>query len=101
MRAYDSGAAAYFATPPVNLIRAYHASLTQITSSSLKERMHLHQQASRRIKAIASQLGLEEIARKPSEAANGMTALYLPKGISVSDVLPRLSERGILVAGGR
>ncbi len=30
MKAYESGTAAYFATPPVNLIYAYRASLNQI-----------------------------------------------------------------------
>lgn len=31
MRAYEAGQAAYFATPPVNLIYAFHASLALIT----------------------------------------------------------------------
>jgi len=34
MKAYESGSAAYFATPPVNLIYAFHASLSAITKSS-------------------------------------------------------------------
>lgn len=33
MKAYEAGSAAYFATPPVNLIYAYHASLQMITAS--------------------------------------------------------------------
>ena len=35
MQAYEAGTAAYFATPPVNLIYAFHASLSQITKSPL------------------------------------------------------------------
>ena len=31
MKAYEAGTAAYFATPPVNLIYAFHASLSLIT----------------------------------------------------------------------
>lgn len=79
MRAYGNNTPAYFGTPPVNLIQAYHASLTQITASSpsLQERYRLHQQVSQRIKAIASQLGLKQIPRDSVHAANGMTAVRL------------------------
>jgi alanine-glyoxylate transaminase/serine-glyoxylate transaminase/serine-pyruvate transaminase len=29
-----------------------------------------------------------------------MTAIYFPNGLSASDIIPRLLERGIVVAGG-
>lgn len=79
MKAYDNGAAAYFATPPVNMIYAYHASLKQITSSSptLEDRFRLHRQASERVRAIASQLGFTQVPREPRVAANGMTAVSI------------------------
>jgi len=35
MKAYEAGTAAYFATPPVNLIYAFHASLSMITGKTL------------------------------------------------------------------
>lgn len=77
MRAYDNKIAAYFATPPVNLIRAYHASLTQMTSGSpsLNERYLIHKQVSRRVKALADQLGLSLVPKDTAYAANGMTAV--------------------------
>ena len=34
MKAYEAGTAAYFATPPVNLIYAFHASLSLITGKA-------------------------------------------------------------------
>jgi alanine-glyoxylate transaminase/serine-glyoxylate transaminase/serine-pyruvate transaminase len=34
MKAYEAGSAAYFATPPVNLIYAFHASLLLITAKA-------------------------------------------------------------------
>ena len=34
MKAYEAGTAAYFATPPVNLIYAFHASLSTITGKT-------------------------------------------------------------------
>ncbi|KAF8075096.1 PLP-dependent transferase [Lyophyllum atratum] len=102
MKAYEAGTPAYFATPPVNLIHAYHASLLQLTrsSTSLDERFKLHREASQRVKKAATELGLKQIALEPAFAANGMTTLYYPEGLGASDVLPRFAKRGLVIAGG-
>jgi len=102
MKAYESGSALYFATPPVNLIRAYHESLSQITkaSPSLDERFELHRETSRRIKAAAAELGLSQLPTRPEIAANGMTALWCPDGVKSSELLPAFLQRGVVVAGG-
>jgi len=102
MKAYEQGTAAYFATPPVNLVYAFNASLRTITKSSevsLEERFKLHREASQRIKSAAKELGLKQVS-DPENAANGMTALYFPEGYSASDILPRLSAKGVVTAGG-
>lgn len=79
MNAYEKGSPMYFATvrtrlplqlrltlimrlqPPVNLIYAFHASLSAITKSqpSLEERFRLHKEASAKIKKAAADLGLK------------------------------------------
>jgi len=102
MKAYESGKAAYFATPPVNLIYAFHASLSTITKStvSLADRFKLHQEASKRVKDAATKLGLKQLPLEPALASNGMTALYFPDGITAADLLPRLLQKGVVVAGG-
>jgi len=102
MTAYEKGSAAYFATPPVNLIYALHASLTTITKScpSLADRFELHREASKRIKDAATELGLKQVPLEPVFASNGMTALYFPDGINAADLLPRLLQRGVVVGGG-
>jgi alanine-glyoxylate transaminase/serine-glyoxylate transaminase/serine-pyruvate transaminase len=102
MHAYESGKGAYFATPPVNLIYAFHASLTQITrgSPSLEERFQLHKDASKRIRDAAADLGLKHIPLEPGFASNGLTAIYLPDGVGATDLLPRLAQRGVVAAGG-
>ena len=78
MKAYESGQASYFATPPVNLVYAFHASLTTITKSqpSLEERFKIHKDASAKLKAAAAELGLKQVALDPAFAANGMTAVW-------------------------
>lgn len=102
MKAYEAGTAAYFATPPVNLIYAYHAALKQITrqSPSLEERFRLHREASQRLKQTAEELGLKQLPLNNSIAANGMTALYFPEGLTAVDLLPRLAKRDIVAAAG-
>ncbi|PPQ79672.1 hypothetical protein CVT25_003246 [Psilocybe cyanescens] len=110
MKAYESGSPAYFATPPVNLIYAFHASLSLITAKvsssngsplpSINERFALHHAASQRVKSAALSLGFKQVPLQDKEAANGMTALYFPTGVQASDLLPRLGKKGIIVAGG-
>ena len=79
MKAYENGTPAYFATPPVNLIRAYHASLTQIAKSniSLENRLQLHREAAQRIRDAATDLGLKLVPTDPHYTANGLTAVSL------------------------
>ncbi|KAF7370835.1 PLP-dependent transferase [Mycena sanguinolenta] len=102
MKAYEAGKPAYFATPPVNLIYAYHASLTQITkkSPSLEERFELHRAASKEVKDTATALGLKQLPREPACAAMGMTALYCPEGMTAADAISKLGAKGIVIAGG-
>ncbi|KAL7280868.1 LOW QUALITY PROTEIN: hypothetical protein ACG7TL_005812 [Trametes sanguinea] len=97
-----SSVTAYFATPPVNLIYAFHASLTQLTkrSPSLAERFALHREASARVKKAAEELGLRQLPVDPKVAANGMTALWFPEGLKAADLLPRLAGRDVVVAAG-
>lgn len=63
MKAYEAGTAAYFATPPVQLIYAFNASLTSITkgSVSVEERFKLHREASTKFKDSMSALGLKQV----------------------------------------
>ncbi|KZT27752.1 PLP-dependent transferase [Neolentinus lepideus HHB14362 ss-1] len=102
MQAYEKGSPAYFATPPVNLIYAYHASLTRITKGSpnLTERLKLHKLASQKIKAAAKGLGLRQVPLDDNFAANGMSAFYFPEGVTGPDVLPRLFKKDVIVAAG-
>lgn len=103
MQAYEAGKPAYFATPPVNLIRSYQTSLLQITKSptiSLQDRFELHRKTAQRVRQAAAELGLKLVPADPYYTANGMTAIYLPEGLGVADVVPRMAQKGIIVTGG-
>jgi alanine-glyoxylate transaminase/serine-glyoxylate transaminase/serine-pyruvate transaminase len=100
MQNYEAKKASYFATPSPQLVRALHTSLTQILSRPLEQRFADHKAASQHIKKAVADLGLTQLASKPENQANGMTAIYLPKGISPPDVLPSLMKKGVIFAGG-
>jgi aspartate aminotransferase-like enzyme len=52
------------------------------------------------MRKASKSLGLTQVPLKDSEAANGMTALYFPVGVTAADLLPRLVKKDVVVAGG-
>ncbi|KAL9120607.1 MAG: hypothetical protein Q9187_002833, partial [Circinaria calcarea] len=100
MQNYEAKKPSYFATPSPQLIHALHTSLTQILSLPLSARFARHREVSQHIKSTITSLGLEQLASKPENQANGMTAMYLPEGISPPEILPHLLKKGVVFAGG-
>ncbi len=45
-------------------------------------------------------MGLKQLASRPENQANGMTAMYLPDGIKAPEVLPNILKKGVIFAGG-
>jgi len=74
--------------------------MKKVPLPSLQERFKLHRQASETVRTAARSLGLTQLPLKDSEAANGMTALYFPPGVTAAELLPRLVKKGVVVAGG-
>ena len=100
MQNYEAKKPSYFATPPTQLINALHTALTQILSKPLSERFAIHRETSQRIKAVVTSYGLEQLATKPENQANGMTAMYLPNGVKAPEILPNILKKGVIFAGG-
>ena len=100
MQNYEAKKASYFATPPPQLIHALHTALTQILSRPLEQRFADHRAASQKIKKAVTDLGLKQLATKPENQANGMTAVYLPEGVQAPEILPNLMKKGVIFAGG-
>lgn len=100
MQNYEAKKPSYFATPSPQLIRALHTSLTQILSKPLSERFAIQKEASQRVKAAVTALGLKQLAEKPENQATGMTAIYLPNGLTPPEILPSLLKKGVIFAGG-
>jgi alanine-glyoxylate transaminase / serine-glyoxylate transaminase / serine-pyruvate transaminase len=100
MQNYEAKKASYFATPPPQLIHALHTALTQILSRPLEQRFADHRAASQKIKKAVTDLGLRQLATKPENQANGMTAVYLPEGVQAPEILSSLMKKGVIFAGG-
>ncbi|KAK0776261.1 hypothetical protein LTR02_011366 [Friedmanniomyces endolithicus] len=100
MQNYEAKKPSYFATPPPQLIHALHTSLTQILSKPLEERFKIHHETSQKVKKAIADLGLKQLASKPENQANGMTAIYLPEGMTPPAILPTLMKKGVVFAGG-
>jgi alanine-glyoxylate transaminase/serine-glyoxylate transaminase/serine-pyruvate transaminase len=100
MQNYEAKKPSYFATPATQLIHALHTSLTQVTSKPLTERFAIHREASDRVKAAVTELGLSQLATKPEDQAHAMTTVVLPEGMTPPDILPLLLKRGVIFAGG-
>lgn len=97
---YEAKKPSYFATPSPQLIHALHTALTQVLSKPLSERFARHKQISQRVKAAVADLGLQQLATKPENQAAGMTAMWLPEGMTPPDLLPGLLKRDVIFAGG-
>lgn len=100
MQNYEAKKPSYFATPSPQLIHALHTTLTQITSKPLSERFAAHKAASQKVKKAVADLGLKQLASDPADQANGMTAIYLPEGLTPPSILPNLLKKGVIFAGG-
>jgi len=100
MQNYEAKKPSYFATPSPQLIHALHTSLSQIMSRPLADRFARHKKVSQDIKKEVEALGLKQLASKPENQANGMTAIYLPEGLTPPEILPNLMKKGVIFAGG-
>lgn len=99
LQAYETGAGAYYATPPVQLIHALNQSLKEILANPLKERFDKHHQTSEKFKNGLQEFGLDLLAKREC-SANGLTAIYFPAGIDGPKFLKGCYSRGVQMATG-
>ncbi|GAB0135118.1 hypothetical protein EsDP_00003467 [Epichloe bromicola] len=100
MQNYEAKKPSYFSTPSPQLIRALNTAVSQVLARPLSERFQRHIEVSDKVKKAVADLGLKVVAGKPEDQAHAMTAIYLPDGVSIPDVLPKLLNKGIIFAGG-
>lgn len=100
MQNYEAKKPSYFATPSPQLVRALNTSLSQILSKPIEDYYTAHRTASQKVKKAVADIGLKQLAEKPENQANGMTAIYLPDGMTPPQILPTLMKKGVVFAGG-
>jgi alanine-glyoxylate transaminase/serine-glyoxylate transaminase/serine-pyruvate transaminase len=100
MEAYEARKTAYFGTPAVNLIAALNVSLGIILQEGMEARFARHRAISKACKAAVTALGLGQVPLSPDVAANTMTAPRYPAGVAGTDLLPKVTAAGVILAGG-
>jgi alanine-glyoxylate transaminase / serine-glyoxylate transaminase / serine-pyruvate transaminase len=99
MEAYEAGRAAYFATPPVNLVYALEVSLGQLLREGMEARFARHRRMAGAFRAAWRALGLRTLPVSDSVAAHTLSALYFPEGVDAAWV-GKVREQGVVLAGG-
>jgi len=100
MEAYEARKPSYFGTPAVNHICALHVSLSQVLNEGLEKRFKRHKRIGDSCKAAASAIGLKQVPLQPEFAASTMTALYYPDTVNGPELLSKIKEAGVVLAGG-
>ncbi len=100
MEAYEARRPSYFGTPAVNLICALHVSLGIILKEGMKTRLLRHYKLGKACKAAINVLGLDQVPTDPAHAAATLTAPYYPKGVTGTELLPKVKAAGAILAGG-
>ena len=104
MRAYEERRAAYFSTPPTNLVLALAAGLAEIESEGAAARIASHARAAAALRTAWQALGLRPLPAREDLAADTLSALLLPDVEAASAdapaVVARVAEHGVTVATG-
>lgn len=100
MEAYQARKPSYFGTPAVNLIWALNVSLGQILDEGMEARFERHRALSRAAQRAITALELDQVPLEPEYVAHTMTAPRYPSGITAGDLLPRIKQAGVVLAGG-
>lgn len=89
----------YFSTPCVNEIRSFNESTKIILEEGLDVRFERHEKTARAIRAAFTSLGFSFFT-EDSFLADTLSVVLYPDGVGDKDFRSRLSENGVIVAGG-
>ncbi|RIV24125.1 alanine--glyoxylate aminotransferase family protein [Alicyclobacillaceae bacterium I2511] len=88
----------YFATPPVNMVDAYHQGLELVFKEGLQSRYQRHQALGKAVRAALHTYGMQALAEE-SIAAPTLSCVRYPEGVKDGDFRQALAQKGIIVAG--
>ncbi len=88
----------YFATPPVNLIYAYHEAMKIVLAEGMTKREARHMAYGKAIRAALASYGMTALASEEI-AAPTLSCILYPAGVEDSIFRASLAARGLIVAG--
>eukprot|EP01087_Luapelamoeba_hula_P007471 TRINITY_DN1835_c0_g1_i1.p1 TRINITY_DN1835_c0_g1~~TRINITY_DN1835_c0_g1_i1.p1 ORF type:complete len:506 (-),score=90.55 TRINITY_DN1835_c0_g1_i1:65-1582(-) len=106
MKAYEARTPLYFATPPVNLVKALRVGLDEILAvdenpqKAMEDRFRAHKNAANAVRKAVKALGLTVLPVRAELESNTITAIRFPSGVTGPQLLPKIKANGAEVAGG-
>jgi pyridoxamine--pyruvate transaminase len=97
----EGGRVAFPYTPSVSDVNGVHAALREVLDDGLEATIATHRRAAQACRAGVVAMGLELWPRSESYAANCVTAVRIPPGVTVAVLLAHVRERyGVMLSGG-
>jgi pyridoxamine--pyruvate transaminase len=97
----EGGRVAFPYTPSVSDMNGVHAALEEVLDEGPDAVIATHRQAARACRAGVRAMGLELWPKSESYAANCVTAVRMPAGVAVGELLTHVRERyGVMLSGG-
>lgn len=87
-------------TPAVSLLYALQASLALITQEGLPNVFARHERLRDRVRSAVRRMDLSLFA-PDAIASRTVTAIHVPPGLTASDMLAAMRDRGVIIAGGQ
>lgn len=88
----------YFATPPVNLIYAYHEGMRMVMDEGLLNRYKRHERFGKAVRAGLSEYGMQALADEEIAAPTLSCVLY-PDGVDDVVFRAEMTKKGVILAG--
>ncbi|KAJ0401292.1 hypothetical protein P43SY_001823 [Pythium insidiosum] len=100
MKNYEARLPSYFATPAVNHLFALNEGLSiLLENGGMEKRFDEHRLMGNAIKRAMKALGCSLVTEEGS-GAHTLTCVRYPAGVGAADFLPKVTKRGVSLAGG-
>lgn len=88
----------YFATPPVNLIYAYHEGVRLVLAEGMENRYKRHTAYGKAVRAGLATYGMRALADE-TIAASTLSCILYPEGVDDATFRAKMADKGVILAG--
>ncbi|PVZ97887.1 hypothetical protein BB558_006140 [Smittium angustum] len=100
MIAYESKKPAYFATPSIQIVMSLNQSVKHLVEIGMEQVFSRHEKTGTKFAKAIKDFGLVPLPISEKVRSNALSAIWLPQGITLSDLISKMLSRGILISGG-